>query len=199
MVAETDRSGFTLVEMLVSLAVTALIAVLLIQLLQATGMVTRRARQASVQEEVQVVREHLRRTLAEAVRRRGDGKRVPFTGLRDRLVVVVAADRDVERGSEMRIDLTMVERPDRPGLALIESRILTSGTGPAGDPDILLDGIAGLRLRYFGVPAQGSQPGWQPNWSRADRLPALVEVAVDFPAADPRRWGALVIPVGAGS
>ncbi len=54
--AESDEAGFTLVEMIVSLAVTALIALLLIQSLQATGLITRNAKRLAAQEEVQLVR-----------------------------------------------------------------------------------------------------------------------------------------------
>jgi general secretion pathway protein J len=68
---------------------------------------------------------------------------------------------------------------------------------------VLLDRIAGLRLRYFGVQGQSGPadrlPRWDTVWRRTDRLPALVEVTVEFPATDTRRWPALILPLGAGS
>lgn len=201
--AETDESGFTLVEMVVSLAVTALIALLLIQSLQATGLITRRAQRLAAQEEVQLVRGHLRRTLASVVRRRRDGQRVPFLGQDGLLTATIAANDEAERVSEMRLDLAAAASPDGTGLALVEHTRTASDDAGTEQSEVLLDRIEGLRLRYFGVPGQAGMSDWQPRWvttwARKDRLPVLIEVTVDFPAADARRWPALILPLGAGS
>lgn len=197
------EAGFTLVEMLVSLALTALIAMLLIQSLQATGLITRSAQRIGAQAEVQLVRGHLRRTLAHTVRRRRDGHRVTFLGQEGHLLATIAANREAERISEMQIDLSAIERPDGAGLTLVETTRLSSSRGTPEEREVLLDGIAGLQLRYFGVLGQNDPSDWQPrwlaHWSRKDRLPILVEVTVAFPLGDPRRWPPLIIPLGAGS
>jgi general secretion pathway protein J len=197
--ARADRSsmaqaGFTLVEMLVSLALCALVALLMLQTLQATGATSRTARRLAAQDEVQLVRDHLRRALADRAGRRADGRYAPFLGLPDRLVVTVQANRDIARGSEQRLAVAMVRDGD--SLALVE----TSGPAEApGRPDRLLDGVAGLHLRYFGAQGQDPVPRWATAWTRRDRPPALVEVTVAFPPADPRLWPPLVLPLGSGS
>ncbi len=200
--AESDEAGFTLVEMIVSLAVTALIALLLIQSLQATGLITRNAKRLAAQEEVQLVRGHLRRTLASVVRRRRDGSRIPFLGEDGQLVAIVGANREAERDTELQFGLSTAVTPNGSGLVLIENT-RASNSAEVASPDVLLDGVTGLRLRYFGAPGQGGQADWQPRWvetwQRKDKLPALVEVTVVFPASDPRRWPALILPLGAGS
>ncbi len=204
--AERAESGFTLIEMIVSLALMALIAMLLIQSLQATGLVTRSAQRLAAQEEVQLVRGHLRRTLANVVRRRRDGKRVPFLGQGKVLAATIGANAEAERVSEIMVGLSAAAAPDGAGFALVEETRISSDamTGAMTEPEreVLLRGIAGLRLRYFGVLGQTGSADWQPRWvtawQRTDRLPTLVEVSVDFPATDARRWPALVLPLGAG-
>ncbi|WP_342153896.1 prepilin-type N-terminal cleavage/methylation domain-containing protein [Methylorubrum sp. SB2] len=199
--AETDESGFTLIEMIVSLALMSLIAMLLIQSLQATGLVTRSAQRLGAQEEVQLVRGHLRRTLANVVRRRRDGKRVAFLGQSGALTATIGANAEAERISQIAFGLTTAAAPDG-SVALVEDTRVTSETATGPQREVLLDGILGLRLRYFGTLGQGGASDWQPRWvttwPRNDRLPTLVEVSVDFPAADARRWPALVLPLGAG-
>ncbi|MER2268233.1 PulJ/GspJ family protein [Methylobacterium oxalidis] len=196
--AETRQSGFTLVEMLVSLALMALIAVLLVQALQATGIVAARAARIGAQEDVQVVREHLRRMLSEPAARRGDGTRAPFLGAPDRMVAVIAGNREAERGAELRVALALRPRADA-GFDLVETRGLAYGSEVPGEPELLLDRVAGLRLQFFGAADAAGQQRWQAGWARRDRNPALVEITVDFPPRDRRRWPPLVVPVGAGS
>lgn len=200
--ADTDESGFTLVEMLVSLALTALIGVLLIQSLRATGLINRNGQRLAAQEEVQLVRGHLRRTLADAVRRNGDGRRVTFLGQGDHLTAMIEANHEAERASRIQFDLMAATSPDGTSLGLVETARLVESRA-AERPEVLLESIAGLSLRYFGVQAQPGSAEWQPRWAtqwlRKDRLPSLVEVTVAFPASDSRRWPALILPLGAGS
>ena len=200
---ESGQAGFTLLEMVVSLAVTGLIALLLIQSLQATGLITRNAKRLAAQEEVQLVRGHLRHTLASAVRRRRDGQRIPFLGQDGRRMATIGANREAERATEMILDLSVAASPDGGGLALVEHTRTASDGSAVDQADILLQGIAALRLRYFGTVGQAGATDWQPrwltSWPRKDKLPALVEVTVEFVPADSRRWPPLILPLGAGS
>jgi len=192
--SDAAEAGFTLVEMLVLLALCALVALLMLQTLQATTVINRSARRLDAQEEVQLVRAHLRRALSDGAVRRSDGSHAPFLGLSDRLVVTVQPDRDAARGSEMRLDLRAM--PTAEGLDLIEI------SGPAvmpTAPESLLDRISGLQLRYFGAQGADSLPRWASVWTRRDRPPALIEVTVTFPPADGRRWPPLVLAVGNGA
>jgi general secretion pathway protein J len=58
---------------------------------------------------------------------------------------------------------------------------------------VLLDGIAGLAIDYFGAPEPGSPAQWLSAWPPRNRLPALVRIRIDFPAGDPRAWPELVV------
>jgi general secretion pathway protein J len=58
---------------------------------------------------------------------------------------------------------------------------------------VLVDDLDTLSFRYFGSPEEDSAPVWREDWSGAERLPALIELAVE-PDAGPR-WPAIVAAV----
>jgi prepilin-type N-terminal cleavage/methylation domain-containing protein len=45
---------------------------------------------------------------------------------------------------------------------------------------VALSGIREIRFGYFGSTDPQVPPGWQTDWSRADRLPDLVSIRIDF-------------------
>ena len=195
--AITDEAGFTLVEMLIALALAALIGVMLSQALAVTGSIAGISAHLTDAEAVQTLRDHLRRTLGEVAGRRPDGTPTPFLGTPDGLSTILGANRELERAGEQRLDLRA--RPGAAGLDLVESRLAVQGTETevAPAPERLLGRVASLELRYFGSPAPKQPPRWLPDWSRRDAHPALVELRIGFPAGDRRRWTPLLIPVAA--
>jgi len=193
---EADHAGFTLIEMLIALALAALIGVMLSQALAMTGSIAGVSARLAEAEAVQTRRDHLRRTLADVAGRRPDGTLPRFIGTPDGVSAILAARRDVEREREERLDLRAV--PGAAGLDLVESRLPVQGAGPDPSgpaPERLLGRLASLELRYFGSPAPKTPPQWLPDWSRRDAHPALVELRIGFPPSDRRRWAPLLIPV----
>ncbi|WP_353229026.1 prepilin-type N-terminal cleavage/methylation domain-containing protein [Novosphingobium sp.] len=59
----------------------------------------------------------------------------------------------------------------------------------------LVPGTAGIEIRYLGRLSAGSTPGlmWQDNWTHRDTLPQLVRVRVSFPVGDTRVWPDLIV------
>ncbi|SFH07520.1 PulJ/GspJ family protein [Methylobacterium gossipiicola] len=190
-----SEAGFTLVEMLIGLALTALIGVMLSQALSMTGSIAGVSARLTDDEAVQTVRDHLRRALSDVAGRRPDGTLPPFLGTADGVSAILPANRDVERAAEQRLDLRAV--PGEAGLDLVESRRPVRG-GDADDPvpERLLGRLVAVELRYFGSPAPKLAPQWLADWSRRDAHPALVKLRLTFPPSDRRRWPPLVIPVG---
>ncbi|MBA2402915.1 MAG: prepilin-type N-terminal cleavage/methylation domain-containing protein [Bradyrhizobium sp.] len=45
---------------------------------------------------------------------------------------------------------------------------------------IALSGVRDVRFSYFGSTNPGAAPGWQAQWLRAERLPDLVSIQIDF-------------------
>ncbi|WP_162561344.1 prepilin-type N-terminal cleavage/methylation domain-containing protein [Methylobacterium terrae] len=194
------QAGFTLVETLVCLALAGLIGVLLLNAVRIAGGAAAAAAHAAGTEEVQSVRDHLRRTLGSLAQRRPDGRRPTLRGEPDGLVAVLAPDQTLERPTELAVTLARVPAPDG-SVALRETRAEAEAlpgrtAGPRGEA--ILGRIAGLAIRYYGAPADGARPAWLPAWSRPDRPPLLVEIKVAFPPADRRRWPPLLIALEAG-
>lgn len=197
----TDReAGFTLVETLVCLALAGLIGVLLLNAVRIAGGASAAAARAAGAEEVQSVRDHLRRTLGSLAQRRADGSRPTLRGGPDGLVAALAPDQTLERPTELAVTLARV--PGRDGtFDLVESRAEVEGLPgqpPAPRSEVILGRIAGLALRYHGAPSDGARPAWSPAWSRPDRPPLIVEIQVAFAPADHRRWPPLLIALEAG-
>ncbi|MBY0296791.1 MAG: prepilin-type N-terminal cleavage/methylation domain-containing protein [Methylobacterium sp.] len=189
------QAGFTLVETLVCLALAGLIGVLLLNAVRVAGGASAVAGRAVGAEDLQSVRDHLRRTLGSLAQRRPDGSRPTLRGGPDGLVAVVAPDQTLERPTELAVALARV--PGRDGADdLLERR--TEAQALPGQPalarsEVVLQRIAGLGIRYFGAPSDGARPLWHTAWSRPDRPPTLIEIQIAFPPADRRRWPPLLI------
>ncbi|WP_099952375.1 prepilin-type N-terminal cleavage/methylation domain-containing protein [Methylobacterium currus] len=202
--AAARQAGFTLVETLVCLALAGLIGVLLLNAVRIAGGASAAAARAAGAEEVQSVRDHLRRTLGSLAQRRPDGRRPTLRGGPDGLVAALAPDQTLERPTEVAVTLAQVPSQALRGggtVDLVESRSEAEtlpGQPMAARSEAILGRIAGLGLRYYGAPADGAQPRWLPDWSRPDRPPLLVEIQVAFPPADSRRWPPLLIALDAG-
>ena len=44
----------------------------------------------------------------------------------------------------------------------------------------MLSGVRDIRFSYFGSATCAVQPGWQAHWFRAERLPDLVSIRIEF-------------------
>ncbi|MGF3025962.1 prepilin-type N-terminal cleavage/methylation domain-containing protein [Methylobacterium aquaticum] len=197
--AAARQAGFTLVETLVCLALAGLIGVLLLNAVRIAGGASAAAARAAGAEEVQSVRDHLRRTLGSLAQNRPDGHRPTLRGGPDGLVAVLAPDQTLERPTEIAVSLARAAG-GAGAFDLLESR--SEAEAPPGQiattrSEAILGRIAGLGIRYYGAPSRGALPLWLPAWSRPDRPPLLVEIQVAFPPADNRRWPPLLIAVAA--
>lgn len=57
---------------------------------------------------------------------------------------------------------------------------------------VLLDGIAGFALSYYGAPEPGGDPDWQDSWEEAEAPPLLVGIDLSF--MDPRMlWPGFIV------
>jgi general secretion pathway protein J len=178
--------GFTLVEMLVSLTLLALAAMLM-----ATGLASARglwsrieasgARSETVEAAQTLLRDRIERlrpvTLFDQSAPYAD-----IEGERDRLVFT-ALPIDSERPAAMRrFQLTQQARD----LVLEDA----DGMFPART---LISGVAELEIAYFGPETAGGPAHWQPSWSHQPTPPELVRIRVTFAPGDRRVWPPLII------
>ncbi len=186
-------AGFTLIEMLVSLGVLAMVAVLIAQALSRNGraLLTLETRTAQG-EEVAWAQSELRQ-LVEAL--------VPHA-------VFVGAQPFVDfKGSAQSAEWLTLVRPPGHSARVERVRIDRSATGdlqvataaPDGpprfsDPLPLLHGVRALRFAYFGArhreagaPSAETGPSWGDAWADGAAAPRAVRLEVQL-GPDDRRW-----------
>jgi len=196
-------AGFTLVETLVSLALMALLAMML-----ATGMHTGRraweslesqaARGQSVAQVQSLLRTRLERAFP-AIRYDASRPYVEFAGATDRVQFLApppdasapaALDRytlAMTTGGNLVLASasTLLARVDRAAGAGERTRIWTDR--------LLLSRIDGFELAYFGSAAPDYQRRWRSRWQSEPALPELVRLRVRFAGTDRRNWPDLIV------
>lgn len=185
--------GFTLVEMLVSLALLGMAAVLMLEGLQSgqrlwAGEASRTARGETIEAAQGSLRAKLERL--RPVTRFGGSTSFADVDGSDRQLVFIAPPADVERPAAAR----------RYRLALSDRGDLLLGSAEAGaDPQgvyrdqVLLSDVRALSISYYGRGGAGEAPQWWSDWKRREAPPELVKIKAELKAGDRRVWPELVV------
>jgi general secretion pathway protein J len=176
-------AGFTLIEVLVALALSALVSVILMNgiRLSAFGL-DRHTRQAELLDRRQSADAILRRALGSAalVSRAAGGE---FAGTPDRLEFLGVAE-DAGPGL-YRISLAVDRgRADRP--LILRRQLAASGGDPRAASSILADNVRIFRLAYFGTDDTNAEPSWHDRWESLSVLPLMVRLTLDRDGEMPR-------------
>ena len=169
------NAGFTLVELLVSLTILAL----LLAMVPGTLRLGRRAWETPGQLDqasdelaaLAFVQTHIKSAVPIFERDAQGVSRIAFSGGPQSISFIVPLSGGPFGGGLYKIEL---------GGALRVS--LYQGANAAGQSALpaeerTLGSLSGrLQLRYFGSPQYGQPPLWQGIWPRTDRLPDLVEI-----------------------
>ncbi len=173
------QRGLSLLESLVALAVTGLLAGLALEGVAASRrLVERSGRQAAVAERIEGAQMALRRQLTRAFpeTRMADGiVFTDFDGTSDRLAFVAPPPAAAGPGPLQGFSLFL----DGAGSLVLAA---------AGTRQVLLDHVARLDLAYADDRGQ-----WQASWRQRSELPALIRVELEFPAGDGRWWPGLLV------
>lgn len=196
------QAGFTLVELLVSLAILGSVAGLVVAGIGRGGQVWAHVGTATAEEDaVAAAQEVLRDRIAHSFAEPRYDAAVPIvdmTGAADRLdFQAQAAPRDRPAGLQrVRIGLApggilRMDWHDARATALVEN-----GRREAA----LIGGVAALSIAYFGRLRGEAGPGWHTAWQRQEMLPDLVRIRLRFRAGDRRHWPDLIVapPATAG-
>jgi general secretion pathway protein J len=186
-------AGFTIVEALVSLAILALLSLMLVAGTQHARLRLHRLQAADDGEIVETAQDLLHGRLARAfpyARPNAGTPTVEFDGTPDRLQFF-APPADAAAPDALQSYV----------LSLTTGGVLQlSGVSDlANDPNqsvrrlALLRGAAALNIDYFGAAAPDNRPRWRARWEQQAVLPALVRVRVSFPPGDPRTWPDLIV------
>jgi general secretion pathway protein J len=187
------RAGYTLIELLVALAIMGLLSVMLLAGLGGRGDAWRRMDRATTrQETVEAAQNILRIRLQHAwPATRYDIRPIgpDFDGDAQRLTFLAPPPERDGPGALRRYTL----RLDANGDLVLESvsDLSLDPTRPERR-DVLLRGVRTLDLGYFGAIEPDPAPRWGSRWRQRPRMPSLVRVRVEF-ARDQARWPDLVV------
>lgn len=180
--------GFTLVELLVSLALLSLMTIYALNAFTSLRDMNRVVDRIGSQVEVEAVARHFRDAIADA---RPvftmDGNNTPqflFKGARNVLEFVAASNGEREAGGLYLVRYSL----DAGGTLVAERRILWDKMTIAANKVVLLRGVKDISFRYWAPGGPGNQNESVDSWERKDTLPLAIEVEVSFEDAGSRTW-----------
>jgi prepilin-type N-terminal cleavage/methylation domain-containing protein len=187
------EAGFTLIEVLVALALSALVSLILLNGIRlATTGLDRQTRVAERLDTRQSLDDLLRRTLGSAalVPRLAGGT---FNGGPSALEFLGIAE---DGGPGLyRIDLAIdAMRRDRP--LILRRRLAMPAGAPRDATSIVATRVRDFRLAYFGADTASAAPSWHDSWQQLNVLPLMVRVTLDSEGDPPhpplivRLWNA---------
>jgi general secretion pathway protein J len=184
--------GFTLVEMLVSLALLAIAAALIGRSFALDRAALWRVQtRASAGEQVEaaqnMIRSRLEHLFAEASYE-GATPTVAMEGGPDRLTFL-APGNDV-RTPIRRYRLALSPAGD---LTLATADKTAAEIPPPADGAVLLPKVDRLQIDYFGPSGAAGAPAWAGSWTGRSSPPRLVRIRLGLPAGDRRTWPELIV------
>lgn len=165
--------GFTLVELLLALALTGLVALLLLSATRMAALgVNRVSAQAERLEARRNLEELLRRELSAAIASPLLPNAPPLVGGPDKLEFLSLAE---DSGAGLyRVSLAV------DGRSLVLNRRRNGAAGDsAPERTVLAPRLASFAIAYFGAPAETAEPHWQESWEGSRTLPKLVRITID--------------------
>lgn len=197
----SDRrtAGYTLIELLVGLAILGMIAAMLVAGLGTSGLMAARARrQADAIEPVAAAQMVLRGRLERlrATPKLSSAQAIADVAGAPRALDFTGAPPDREMPDALfRYRLAMTSAGD---VTLVSAPVIATavedGAGPrqSWNTITLARGATGLAIAYFGADPRSGARGWQGYWFDRPQPPDLIRVRVTFPPGDTRHWPDLV-------
>jgi general secretion pathway protein J len=189
--------GFTLIEVLVALALMAMIATILIVSLQIGGHTWKRVTRATTQlEDIAQAQSILRHQLSALYLYQnspGETSRIPSL-VSDGHQLEFSSLAPLARADGIwRYQISLANST---GTLIIRSRHdRNGGIEPAPldwSEEDLLKSVANLTIQFWLKP-EGAPGRWVDQWVESNALPRLIRVEVAFAPNDPRRWPPLYV------
>ncbi len=182
-----SEAGFTLVELLVSLTILALIMSFLPTTLTLGSRVWETQDDLSLRTGHSAFQNYVEQKLSEAmpVFARDTNGRVKFlfSGDERSLRFIAPAGAKLGKGAIYRFELSQREVDNSQNKLLVLNQQLHPGSrnqsASHGPTELVAPiSIRALAIRYFGSPSIGQSKRWLLQWRRDDALPDLVEIVV---------------------
>ncbi|GEN99028.1 hypothetical protein NSE01_08610 [Novosphingobium sediminis] len=193
------EAGFTLAEMLVALALFAMISALIAGVVNLIARLDGSSRRQAERVEQVVSAQTLLRARLEQMRTlvdpRGLGDTIAMTGQRDEVTFTapgLAADgahqlQALRLRRTARGELMLYTAPLLAGFDLHASTVQGWNAAP------LLDGVQLLEIAYYGTDRVTGRDVWQDRWQNRAQPPKLVRVRLGFAQGDARVWPVLMV------
>ncbi len=196
--ADAGEAGFTLVELLVGLALFSLLATLLFDNvrfgLQAWQLGSAHAEQF---EHDLTAQDLLRRLIGNVYPMfvlDGGSQQLDFEGGKDAVSFLGNAPVVASGGGRFRYKIFVERQQDRKDLIMNAAPELASNQGTAMTRrTVLLSDIDRVEFSYFGEGTAERGLQWQDGWIQRIDMPRLVRIRVAFHSADARAWPELLI------
>jgi general secretion pathway protein J len=195
----SGQSGFTLVELLVALALFSLLVTVLFNNVHFGLQAWKHggARAEDIQHMV-ASQELLRRLIGDIypmyVTDSAAGPRVDFDGTKDTLSFLAGAPASANTGGRYRLKLSIERQSGEDDLVLSAMPELAQSLDTVmSTRTVLLRDVDHADFSYFGRPAGERNPQWIDGWSKRSETPALVRFRMAFRPGDMRSWPDLVV------
>ena len=190
MTGRSAEGGFTLLEMLIAVALLGLTATLLLGGVQiGTRVLEGTTRRTDRSAEVAAALDFLRSRLAEAQplsvkdAEQPEAKpKVAFDGAQNGLSLIRLASPYQAQGGYQRLSVSLAQGGGGPALVASAAPYPPLPDGAAGAPrrSILLADVAAVEFAYFGRDGENRRPVWHAEWHGRPALPLLVRLRIAF-------------------
>lgn len=197
--------GFTLIEIVVALALLAMVSISLFESLrfgQRTYEKVIRGGGAhwDVFAAQRLVRNLVESAYPEEPSQTGAVRRYGLEGRKDRIVLTAPAPEAVGGAGLFRYEFSLRQNVAAGYDVLVRwwpDYAVDTGSVAASAQEVLIEKIVSLEWSYRAAPALNDSGGggdaWKNEWLDSQELPALVRLRVKFPDGDSRRWPDLVM------
>lgn len=171
------QRGFTLVELLIALALTGLVSLLLLSATRMAALgIDRVSAQAERLEARRALDDLLRRELSAAIASPLLPNTPPLVGGPDTLEFLSLAE---DSGAGLYRIRLAVENAGGSN-ALVLSRSSSASVAGAPQRTLLAPHLQSFAIAYFGAPAESEAAKWHERWEGSRALPQLVRITLDL-------------------
>lgn len=206
-----SRSGFTLIEMLVGLALLGLMTLVLFGALRFSIRSWDRAEIKTLQVvDLRIVEGVLRREIGKAFPLRigqANENKIAFEGDSKQVHFVTALPAHLSGGGLSLVALELAEDRDEvkqstAGKALVLKHVIPDGETrdfsalDKSDRSVLLKGLEDVEFAFFGQDNDQTEGSWRNQWTSSARTPALLRIKLKFAGNDDVREMLLPLRLG---